>query len=146
MPCHGSRHRRARRARPPRPPGGRGGGRLVVLSGVWGRGSGGAPAYNAGRAAEISVVPSLARGVASRGVTVNCVAPGSVLWEGGGWDRRQKQDPEGIAEFIWRDLPLKRFGSVPEGANVVAFLCSEQASLINGACVAVDGGQSRSNI
>jgi NAD(P)-dependent dehydrogenase (short-subunit alcohol dehydrogenase family) len=35
---------------------------------------------------------------------------------------------------------------VPEVANVVAFLCSEQASLVNGACVAVDGGQSRSNI
>ncbi len=124
----------------------RGWGRVVVISSVYGRESGGAPAYNAAKAAEISVVTSLAREVASRGVTVNCVAPGSVLWDGGGWDRRQKQDPEGIAEFIWRDLPLKRFGSVPEVANVVAFLCSEQASLINGACVAVDGGQSRSNI
>jgi len=124
----------------------RGWGRVVVISSVYGRESGGAPAYNAAKAAEISVVTSLAREVAARGVTVNCVAPGSVLWEGGGWDRRQKQDPEGIAEFIWRDLPLKRFGSVAEVANVVAFLCSQQASLVNGACVAVDGGQSRSNI
>jgi len=124
----------------------RGWGRVVVISSVYGRESGGAPAYNAAKAAEISVVTSLAREVASRGVTVNGVAPGSVLWDGGGWDRRQKQDPEGIAEFIWRDLPMKRFGSVPEVANVVAFLCSEQASLVNGACVAVDGGQSRSNI
>ena len=119
---------------------------VVVISSVYGRESGGAPAYNAAKAAEISVVTSLAREVASPGVTVNGVAPGSVLWDGGGWDRRQKQDPEGIAEFIWRDLPMKRFGSVPEVANVVAFLCSEQASLVNGACVAVDGGQSRSNI
>ena len=124
----------------------RGWGRVVVISSVYGRESGGAPAYTAAKAAEISVVTSLAREVASRGVTVNGVAPGSVLWDGGGWDRRQKQDPEGIAEFIWRDLPMKRFGSVPEVANVVAFLCSEQASLVNGACVAVDGGQSRSNI
>ncbi|TMC02212.1 MAG: SDR family oxidoreductase [Chloroflexi bacterium] len=124
----------------------RGWGRVVVISSVYGRESGGAPAYNAAKAAEISVVTSLAREVASRGVTVNGVAPGSILWDGGGWDRRQTQDPEGIAEFIWRDLPMKRFGSVPEVANVVAFLCSEQASLVNGACVAVDGGQSRSNI
>jgi 3-oxoacyl-[acyl-carrier protein] reductase len=124
----------------------RGWGRVVVISSVYGRESGGAPAYNAAKAAEISVVTSLAREVAARGVTVNCVAPGSVLWEGGGWDRRQKKDPEGIAEFIRHDLPLKRFGSVPEVANVVAFLCSQQASLVNGACVAVDGGQSRSNI
>lgn len=124
----------------------RGWGRVVVISSVWGRESGGAPAYNAAKAAEISMVTSLGREVASKGVTVNCVAPGSVLWEGGGWDRRQKADPEGIAEFIWRDLPMRRFGTVPEIANVVAFLCSQQASLVNGACVAVDGGQSRSNI
>ena len=124
----------------------RGWGRIVVVSSVWGRESGGAPAYNAAKAAEISLVTSLGRDVASRGVTVNCVAPGSVLWEGGGWDRRQKADPEGIAEFIWRDLPMRRFGTVPEVAGVVAFLCSQQASLVNGACVAVDGGQSRSNI
>lgn len=124
----------------------RGWGRVVVISSVYGRESGGAPAYNAAKAAEISLVTSLGRDVASRGVTVNCVAPGSVLWEGGGWDRRQKADPEGIAEFIWRDLPMRRFGTVQEVASVVAFLCSEQASLVNGACVAVDGGQSRSNI
>lgn len=124
----------------------RGWGRVIVISSVWGRESGGAPAYNAAKAAEISLVTSLGREVASRGVTVNCVAPGSVLWEGGGWDRRQKADPEGIAEFISRDMPLRRFGTVPEVASVVAFLCSEPASLVNGACVAVDGGQSRSNI
>lgn len=124
----------------------RGWGRVVVISSVFGRESGGAPAYNAAKAAEISLVTSLAREVAAKGVTVNCVAPGSVLWEGGGWDRRQRQDPEGIAEFVRREMPLQRFGTVPEVASVVAFLCSEQASLVNGACVAVDGGQSRSNV
>lgn len=124
----------------------RGWGRVVVISSVFGRESGGAPAYNAAKAAEISFVTSLGREVASRGVTVNCVAPGSVLWEGGGWDRRRKQDPEGIADFVRREMPLQRFGTVAEVANVVAFLCSEHASLVNGACIAVDGGQSRSNI
>jgi 3-oxoacyl-[acyl-carrier protein] reductase len=124
----------------------RGWGRVVVISSVFGREAGGAPAYNAAKAAEISFVTSLARDVAAKKVTVNCVAPGSVLFEGGGWDRRQKQDPEGIAEFVRREMPLQRFGTVPEVASVVAFLCSEQASLVNGACIAVDGGQSRSNI
>jgi len=124
----------------------RGWGRIVVISSVFGRESGGAPAYNAAKAAEISFVTSLARDVAAKNVTVNCVAPGSVLFEGGGWDRRQKQDPEGISEFVRREMPLQRFGTVPEVASVVAFLCSEQASLVNGACIAVDGGQSRSNI
>ena len=124
----------------------RGWGRVVVISSVFGRESGGAPAYNAAKAAEISFVTSLGREVASRGVTVNGVAPGSVLWEGGGWHRRQQQDPEGMADFVKKEMPLGRFGSVPEVAAVVAFLCSQQASLVNGAAIAVDGGQSRSNI
>jgi 3-oxoacyl-[acyl-carrier protein] reductase len=124
----------------------RGWGRVVAITSVWGRETGGAPAYNAAKAAEISYVKSLAREVASKGVTVNAVAPGSILWSGGGWDRRQKADPEGIAGFIQREMPLGRFGGVDEIATVVAFVCSKQASLVNGACIAVDGGQSRSGI
>ena len=124
----------------------RGWGRVVVISSVYGRESGGAPAYNAAKAAEISFTTSLAREVASQGVTVNCVAPGSILWEGGGWYRRQQSDPAGIAAFVFADMPLGRFGAVEEVASVVTFVCSQQASLLNGACIAVDGGQSRSNI
>jgi 3-oxoacyl-[acyl-carrier protein] reductase len=124
----------------------RGWGRVVVISSLFGREAGGAPAYNAAKAAEISFTTSLAREVAAQGVTVNCVAPGSILWEGGGWHRRQQADPGGIAEFVRREMPLGRFGSVNEVAHVVAFLCSQQASLVNGVCMAVDGGQSRSNI
>ena len=124
----------------------RGWGRVVAIASVWGRETGGAPAYNAAKAAEISFVKSLAREVAAKGVTVNAVAPGSILWSGGGWDRRQKADPEGIADFVRQDMPLGRFGTVEEVASVVTFVCSMQASLVNGAVIAVDGGQSRSGI
>jgi 3-oxoacyl-[acyl-carrier protein] reductase len=124
----------------------RGWGRVVVITSVWGREAGGAPAYNAAKAAETSMVKSLAREVASSGVTVNGVAPGSVLWEGGGWHRRQQADPDGIADFVRREMPLGRFGTVDEVANVVAFVCSRQAGLVNGASIAVDGAQGRSNV
>jgi len=124
----------------------RGWGRIVVISSVWGREAGRAPAYNAAKAAEISFVNSLAREVAASGVTVNAIAPGSILWSGGGWDRRSKEDPDAMADFVRREMPLGRFGSVDEVASVVAFVCSHRASLVNGACLAVDGGQSRSNI
>jgi len=123
----------------------RGWGRIVVVSSLFGREAGGAPAYNAAKAAEISFVTSLAREVGGDGVTVNSVAPGSILFEGGSWHRRQQADPEGIAELVRRELPLGRFGTPEEVANVVAFLCSKPASLVNGACWAVDGGQGRSN-
>ncbi len=124
----------------------RGWGRVVVITSVWGREAGGAPAYNAAKAAETSLVKSLAREVAPRGVTVNGVAPGSILWEGGGWHRRQQADPEGIAEYVRREMPMGRFGTVEEVADVVAFVCSRQASLLNGASIAVDGASGRSNI
>ena len=124
----------------------RGWGRVVVITSIWGREAGGAPAYNAAKAAETSMVKSLAREVASKGVTVNAVAPGSILWEGGGWRRRQQADPKGIADFIRHEMPIGRFGTPEEVASVVAFVCSRQASLVNGASIAVDGAQGRSNI
>jgi 3-oxoacyl-[acyl-carrier protein] reductase len=124
----------------------RGWGRIIAVTSVWGRETGGAPAYNAAKAAEISFVKSLAKEVAAKGVTVNAVAPGSILWKGGGWDRRQHADPKGMAEFVHQEMPLGRFGTVEEVASVVSFMCSQQASLVNGAVIAVDGGQSRSGI
>lgn len=122
----------------------RGHGRILVVSSIFGREAGGAPAYNAAKAAEHSFVTSLAREVASFGVTVNAIAPGSILFEGGSWHRRQQADPAGIAEFVKRELPLGRFGTPEEVAAVAAFLASDAASLVSGASIAVDGAQSRS--
>jgi 3-oxoacyl-[acyl-carrier protein] reductase len=124
----------------------RGAGRIVFIASVYGRESGGRPAYNLGKAAEISLAKSLARELAPDRITVNAVAPGSLMFPGSSWERRQQLDPDGIAAFVRSDLPLGRFGTPEEVSAVVAFLCSEQASLVSGACWTVDGGQSRSLI
>jgi 3-oxoacyl-[acyl-carrier protein] reductase len=124
----------------------RGGGVILLIASIWGRESGGRMTYNAVKAAEISLGKALAQQLAPSNIRVNSVAPGSILFEGGSWHQRQQADPEGIAEFVARELPFGRFGRAEEVGDVVAFLASARATWISGACVTVDGCQSRSNI
>ena len=121
----------------------RGGGSITMISSIFGREAGGGPSYNVAKAAEISLAKAMQRDLATSNVRVNAVAPGSILFPGGGWERRQKADPAGIAAFVERELPFGRFGTPGEVASVVAFLCSPRASWIAGTCVVVDGCQSR---
>jgi 3-oxoacyl-[acyl-carrier protein] reductase len=121
----------------------RGGGSITMISSIWGREAGGAPGYNIAKAGVMAMAKALARDYAAQGIRVNSIAPGSILFPGGGWDRRQQADPAGMAAFVEREIPAGRFGTVEEVANVVAFVASPRASWITGACIPVDGGQSR---
>lgn len=122
-----------------------GGGSIVHIASIWGRESGGTPTYNAMKAAMISHAKAMALALAPE-IRVNSVAPGSVAFPGGSWGRRLEEDPEGMRTFIQANIPAGRFGTPEEIADVVVFLCSERASWVTGACINVDGGQSRSNI
>jgi len=124
----------------------RGGGAIVMIASIWGRESGGRMTYNAVKAAEISLAKAMAQQLATDNIRVNSVAPGSIRFPGGSWDRRVQADPEGMAEFVKRELPFGRFGRPEEVGAVVAFLASPCASWISGASVPVDGCQSRSLI
>lgn len=123
-----------------------GGGVILMIASIWGRESGGRMTYNAVKAAEISLAKAMSQQLAKDNIRVNSVAPGSILFEGGSWWQRQQADPQGIAEFVKRDLPFGRFGKDTEVGDVVAFLASPRASWISGACITVDGCQSKSNI
>jgi 3-oxoacyl-[acyl-carrier protein] reductase len=121
----------------------RGGGAIIMIASIYGRESGGRMTYNAVKAAEISLAKAMAQQLAKDNIRVNSVAPGSILFEGGSWWKRQQENPEAIAEMIRRELPFGRFGTPEEVAAAVAFLASERASWISGACITVDGCQSR---
>ena len=125
-----------------------GSGSIIFISSIFGRESGGPTLsiYNTTKSALISLAKIMALELAVHGIRVNSVAPGSILFPGGSWDNRSKQDPSGITEFIKQNLPFGRFGTVEEVANVVAFLASEKASWLSGTCINVDGCQSKSLI
>ena len=122
----------------------RGGGVIAMISSIWGREGGGSPSYNIAKAAEISLAKAMATDLAVDGVRVLSVAPGSTLFPGGSWERRTREDPNGMAAFIERELPFGRLGTVDEIADVVAFMVSPRASWVVGTCITVDGGQSHS--
>ena len=121
----------------------RGGGSIIIIASVFGREAGGRMTYNAIKAAEISLAKSLAQQLASANIRVNSVSPGSILFEGGSWWKRQQENPAAIAEFVKRELPFGRFGRADEVGDVVAFLASSRASWISGTSIVVDGCQSR---
>jgi 3-oxoacyl-[acyl-carrier protein] reductase len=124
----------------------RGGGSIVMIASIWGRESGGRMTYNAVKAAEISLAKAMAQQLARDNIRVNSVAPGSIMFPGGSWHKRQQADPDFIADMIKRELPFGRFGRADEVGSVVAFLASSRASWVSGASIVVDGCQGRSNL
>lgn len=123
-------------------------GRVVTITSIFGRESGGRPWFNMAKSAQTSLMKALARQhyLVKEGITFNSVAPGAIMIPDTGWEKMLKENPAEFKEFITRELPLGCLGTPEEIANVVVFICSEKASLLNGASIPVDGGQSKSNI
>ena len=124
----------------------RGGGAIINISSIYGREAGGPLTYNSSKSAMIAFTKMLARELAPRQVRVNSVAPGSILYPGGTWERAFQANPGFEKDFISHDFPAGRLGTPDEVAYAVVMLCSPRASWITGVCLPVDGAQGRSNI
>ncbi len=108
-------------------------GRIIAVSSVSAlMGNRGQVNYAAAKAGLIGAVKSLSREVASRGITVNAVAPGVIA--------SAAVDAAMSAERIAAIVPMKRAGRPEEVADLVAFLASERAGYITGQCVSINGG------
>jgi 3-oxoacyl-[acyl-carrier protein] reductase len=121
-------------------------GRVVTITSIFGREAGGRPWFCMAKSAQTSFMKAMARAgyLARDGITFNSIAPGAIMIPRTGWETALKEKQKETEDFIRNELPLGRFGTPEEVGAVVAFVCSGAASLLNGASIPVDGGQSRS--
>ena len=105
----------------------------------------GAPvAYSASKAALNSFVKSSSRPLGNKGVRINAVAPGNIMFKDSVWDIKQKDNPEMVKNMLYKEVPLKDFGYTQDVADLTLFLSSASASNITGQVIITDGGQTRS--
>jgi len=110
-------------------------GRIINISSVVGAiGNPGQTNYVAAKAGVIGMTRSVAKELASRGITVNCVAPGFITTE------MTDQLGEEVREQLLKAIPLGRFGAPEDIARIVRFLASDDAAYMTGQTLHVDGG------
>jgi len=119
-------------------------GRVVTITSIYGKQAGGRPWFNIAKAAQTTLMKNLSinQQYASSNITFNSVAPGGIWIPNTGWEKMRDEDPQGFEEFLTNNFPRGSMGTPEEVADLVLFLCSDRASLINGASISADGGES----
>ena len=120
----------------------RGGGAAVLIASISGMKPQPRAQYAAAKAAEIHLAVSLARELGPDGIRVNALSPGSILFPGGGWDDRRRNDTEAFEQWM-RRVPARAAGAPGGGRRRACFLLSARAAWISGTNIVVDGAQNQ---
>mgnify|MGYP000076497273 CR=1 len=120
-------------------------GRVVTITSIYGKQGGGRPWFNIAKASQTALMKNFAlnKDFIRSGITFNSVAPGGIFIPNTGWDEMKQENPEEYKEMIDKEFRLGRLGTPEEVASVVGFVCSTSSSLLNGASILLDGGETQ---
>jgi 3-oxoacyl-[acyl-carrier protein] reductase len=104
----------------------------------------GAPiAYSVAKAALNAFVQAYAPVLAERGIRINGIIPGNLMFSGSTWEKKILSDPSGVERMLSEEVPLRKFGAAEDIARLAEFLGSDKADFVTGSLWRVDGGQVR---
>jgi len=120
-------------------------GRVITNSSIAAKEGKVRPWYGMAKAAEVSLMKnlSLRPELIQAGITFNTICPGAIMIPDSGFDQERKKDPDKFDQWVKENFPLGRLGTPDEVASLVTFICSEKASFLNGATIAIDGAESK---
>lgn len=102
----------------------------------------GAPiTYSAAKAALNAYVRSISRPLGEKGVRINAIAPGNILFDGSVWCRKVKEEHAAVNDMLEKNVALKKLGSPSDVANLTAYLLSSVSNFATGSVWTIDGGQ-----
>tara|TARA_E500000331_G_C17231685_1_gene702932 strand:- start:156 stop:911 length:756 start_codon:yes stop_codon:yes gene_type:complete len=100
--------------------------------------------YSTAKAALNFYVKSISRPLGEKGVRINAIAPGNILFQTSVWEKKIEENPSSVYKMLKDNVPLNKFGSKDDIAFMTSFLCSPLSSFLTGSILTVDGGQTRS--
>ena len=116
-------------------------GSFTFISSIAGKEYLGAPnSYSVAKSAINTLMKSLSHKFGNK-IRINSIAPGNIIFKNSRWEEMLSESPESVNKMLEDKVPLKRFGTPEEIANVSVFITSPKASFISGTCIIVDGGQ-----
>jgi len=118
-------------------------GRVICITSIYGKDIGGRPWFNVAKSSQNVLIKNLSqkKRYSSKNITFNSIAPGPIYIEKTGWSEMKNKNPSEFKKYVENNIPRGIMGTAEEVANVALFLCSNEASIINGATIPCDGGQ-----